>query len=794
MVAPTPSPLVLSQESPRPAGLQRAVWGRDPAVLHVIRGMLPMYLVSAALLALATALGLLIPWRGALLIGYLTAAWIVPYTWARSGRTRHLADPQLTYPTLLLTIGAMVLAYSLLDKARGAPLLWLCPLLAEQMARLSPRRVLQAALTTIGLLGCALTTLWVLYPTSINPRQELLTFVMTVVMLPVCALVAREVQRTRVRQAMQRGELNHTLEQLKELSTHDALTGLGNRRHMMTLLEEETKRQRRANQAFCVALIDLDRFKLVNDTHGHAVGDAVLKQFATLVQSVLAPTDALARWGGEEFLLLLPQADTQQAADTLSTARQAVIEHDWGALAPGLRVTFSAGVARHERDAALNDTLESADQSLYRAKQAGRDCAFHQAVRLHGTARTATSAPAGQRASIAAPGPAPVEADPPLASSPTATARSQSLLQTVVTLVMGRTNEMRDRLRLSLLASSMYWCWIAMINGYGVPNGLVEPAFQHGLLVIDLIGALAFYPLIRSGLSARWHDPELSLLQIAWGSVAAMACYVAAPEMRASVLQAMCLIQIFGMVKIAPRECLLAGAAAIACTVAALPIVVAHENLSGGALQTELIKTALTCAVLAQLTRMSRQFSVVRQQVAHDQTELTQAVERLREMSIRDPLTGLYNRRHLLERLAREHQRSVHLGRPLCVAMIDLDHFKRINDTHGHGVGDEVLVGFAQALGAVMRESDVTSRWGGEEFLVLLPDTGPGQASAALERLRKHLASRQLAADAPQLRVTLSAGIATYLPGETLEQAIERADRALYAAKSEGRDRCLLAA
>lgn len=190
MVASTPPPLALNNALPPSRG-----------ALHVIRGMLPMYAISSLLLLLATALGLLMPWRGALLIGYMAAAWVVPYAWIRSGGTRHLPDPQLTYPMLLLTIGAMVLAYSLLDKARGAPLLWLCPLLAEQMARLPPRRVLHAALTTIGLLACALAALWLFNRASINLREELLTFVMIVAMLPVCALVAREVQRTRARQA-----------------------------------------------------------------------------------------------------------------------------------------------------------------------------------------------------------------------------------------------------------------------------------------------------------------------------------------------------------------------------------------------------------------------------------------------------------------------------------------------------------------------------------------------------------------------------------------------------------------
>lgn len=168
-------------------------------------------------------------------------------------------------------------------------------------------------------------------------------------------------------------------------------------------------------------------------------------------------------------------------------------------------------------------------------------------------------------------------------------------------------------------------------------------------------------------------------------------------------------------------------------------------------------------------------------------------VRKLQHLSQHDGLTGLLNRRAMEYMLDREAQRLQRFGQPYAVMLVDIDHFKRVNDTYGHNVGDEVLCAFARALHTIMRESDVVGRWGGEEFLVLLPDTSPGQALAALDRLRKHLVNLQVAAGEPALRATLSGGVAAHDAHATLDRTIERADQALYAAKTAGRDRCLAA-
>jgi len=152
-----------------------------------------------------------------------------------------------------------------------------------------------------------------------------------------------------------------------------------------------------------------------------------------------------------------------------------------------------------------------------------------------------------------------------------------------------------------------------------------------------------------------------------------------------------------------------------------------------------------------------------------------------------DPLTGLANRRQLRDFLLHAIGRAERCDEPMTVAMLDLDHFKRFNDTFGHVAGDRVLVAFADQLRARLRAQDVAARFGGEEFCLLLPRTTTAEAQVVIEDLRLAL-SRQAGE-----RVTFSAGVAQARPLDTGEDLIERADGALYQAKAEGRDRLVLA-
>jgi diguanylate cyclase (GGDEF)-like protein len=169
--------------------------------------------------------------------------------------------------------------------------------------------------------------------------------------------------------------------------------------------------------------------------------------------------------------------------------------------------------------------------------------------------------------------------------------------------------------------------------------------------------------------------------------------------------------------------------------------------------------------------------------------------ETLRTQSLRDPLTGLFNRRYLEVSLARDLARAVRRSQPLAVLMIDIDHFKSFNDTHGHEAGDTALAKFGELLGSIVRSEDVACRYGGEEFTLVLQEADAGVALDRAEELRR--AAQRMAIDYRRQSlgpVTCSIGVASYpLHGDTPDQLIRRADRALYLAKEQGRDRVCVA-
>ncbi len=173
--------------------------------------------------------------------------------------------------------------------------------------------------------------------------------------------------------------------------------------------------------------------------------------------------------------------------------------------------------------------------------------------------------------------------------------------------------------------------------------------------------------------------------------------------------------------------------------------------------------------------------------------KLQKAVATINELAIRDELTGSHNRRFLLGLVDREKERSDRNGRPFCLCLFDLDFFKRINDSYGHAAGDAVLRAFAGAVQGQIRATDAFGRYGGEEFLLMLPETPAPDATVLAERVRRVVAELRCRHEGSEgvgeIRMTVSVGVAEYRLGEAATQAIARADEALYLAKSLGRDR-----
>ena len=169
--------------------------------------------------------------------------------------------------------------------------------------------------------------------------------------------------------------------------------------------------------------------------------------------------------------------------------------------------------------------------------------------------------------------------------------------------------------------------------------------------------------------------------------------------------------------------------------------------------------------------------------------KLKEAYKRIEELAELDELTGSFNRRCIMRMLDEEIARSARSGSSCSIALIDLDHFKRVNDSYGHPTGDEVLRTFAITMFANIRSVDRFGRYGGEEFLLLLPDLPNEGAVPAMDRLRAIVADLDWSAFSPGMKVTLSAGVATLKPDETTDSFLARADSALYTAKAQGRNR-----
>lgn len=173
------------------------------------------------------------------------------------------------------------------------------------------------------------------------------------------------------------------------------------------------------------------------------------------------------------------------------------------------------------------------------------------------------------------------------------------------------------------------------------------------------------------------------------------------------------------------------------------------------------------------------------------QAQLLSAREALREQATRDSLTHLWNRNSILESLSRELARSERESSPLGVVIVDLDHFKCVNDNHGHPAGDAVLCEAARRMQNSVRQYDFVGRYGGEEFLILLTNCSESESYSQAERLRKQIAQADIDFNGTSLRITASFGVTAALPGQhwTAEALIRKADEALYVAKKSGRNR-----
>jgi diguanylate cyclase (GGDEF)-like protein len=360
-------------------------------------------------------------------------------------------------------------------------------------------------------------------------------------------------------------------------------------------------------------------------------------------------------------------------------------------------------------------------------------------------------------------------------------------------LLLGTEPRQRLRIQRSLTAASVYLVCVAL-QGYACMAGFMQWRSAMELSGLIVLNVLFWYGVLRSGLNQRFKDPALTLPQIMSALTVIAGAYAITGPIHGATMLLLALVLVFGIFNMKARAAQWAGG----YTVVVMALTIIYKALTepdNYPVKLEIAHFVLIAAIIPTISTLAAQLSNMRAKLQAQKEELSQAVQRIQILATRDDLTGLYNRRHMMDVLAQHQKRLSRTGHHrFCLAILDIDHFKRINDTYGHGVGDEVLRGFAQVAESVLRETDVLARWGGEEFLVLLNDTQPAQANIGLERLRELLAKTLLVPNLPDLKPTFSAGLTAYELSEPLHTCIERADQALYRAKGKGRDRTEMAA
>lgn len=365
--------------------------------------------------------------------------------------------------------------------------------------------------------------------------------------------------------------------------------------------------------------------------------------------------------------------------------------------------------------------------------------------------------------------------------------RATRLVACGLDLLLGRERRRRIRVQRTLLASATYGT-VCAVQAYRIAQGLVDPRLGGLLIAVVALASLAFYLATRTGWSERFADPALTMPQMVFAMPMVAATYASGGPGRGALLTLVPVILMFGAFNLTRRQFTLVSVLGLLSFGSAMYAMSRlHPHVYSPT--EEVVHFFFTATVLPAIALLAGQLSDLRERLRRQKADLTEALARIQELATHDELTGLNNRRHMQTLLEAEWRRCQRTAHGFAVCLVDLDHFKRLNDEHGHAAGDEALRLFAQEARRTLRDSDVVARWGGEEFLVLLSAARADEARCAVERLRSALAGHPRWQEQPHLRFTFSAGVAEYRAGEDVHHTIERADRALYAAKQAGRDR-----
>jgi diguanylate cyclase (GGDEF)-like protein len=332
----------------------------------------------------------------------------------------------------------------------------------------------------------------------------------------------------------------------------------------------------------------------------------------------------------------------------------------------------------------------------------------------------------------------------------------------------------------------------ATLNLFAVSGSLL-PWVAVAFMLLSVGSAAAFWGLYKSGINQRWEHKDLSIHQCLVVLVIQFGFIFLAPKLTILFLLAALVVFAYGMVQLSYYHFTVGWLAYTAISGIALWMVRGRFDYPGVSTMQVTMLWAFLSLILAAFVLARTQSSRLYTQLSAAREEVAALLAKLDAVGRHDMLTGALNRRAMIETLDSELLRAKRTGHPFCFAIIDLDHFRLVNEKHGNGVGDVVLKTVSEVSLKLLRALDRFGRIGGEEFGIVLPATWLDHGVIALNRLTKAVGECDWERIAPGLNVTFSAGITTNAVNDTAEVIIRRADEALTQAKQQGRNRIVQA-
>jgi diguanylate cyclase len=332
-----------------------------------------LYFVCILLILDEIATGQLDSSTGHAVIALGVASLALFFLLIRRSPTSGIPHWKLAWAQGFFALGFELLLYAVLRTAHGAILIGLPVVIVFLSFALRPRQIFTLSAFAVAGLCATSVTIHLLDPAGFPARAEFINIAIATFAVISVTFITRDLHELRQRLRGQADDLLAALDRIELLATTDELTALSNRRHMHQLLDQEERRQSSHFQATSIALIDIDHFKQINDQFGHAGGDAALRAMASEGRRSLRGGDTLARWGGEEFLLLMPNTTRADAVAVVERMLAGVRTLPVGDGGQAFRLTFSAGVIECLPGERFADAIRRSDQAMYEAKARGRD-------------------------------------------------------------------------------------------------------------------------------------------------------------------------------------------------------------------------------------------------------------------------------------------------------------------------------------------------------------------------------------------------------------------------------------